>query len=108
MRTPPCCMELRLRFLHLKHTTQTKQKRHKTVNSKITRVETNLKGLSLLRVRKKIAKCTQPYYKIRSSELIILICFMRFTIETKYARKIISIHTRCREKAQQMEEIQKI
>ena len=108
MRTPPCFSERRLRYLLLKHITPTKLKKHKTANSKITRVETSHKGLSRLLARRKIAKCTQHCFKIRSSELIMLIYFMKFTIEMKFVRKIISTHTKCREKAHQMQETQKI
>ena len=108
MRTPPCCMEQRSRYLLQKHTTLTNQKRHRTINSKIIKEGISLRGQNLRQARKKIAKCTQLYSKIRSSELIMLIYFTRFTIETKYVRKTIYIHIRCREKDQQMQEMQKI
>ena len=106
MRMRPCCTGPRLRYLRLKHKTLIKQKKHKTVNSRTTRAEIRLRGPSRPQVRKKIAKCTQLYFKIRSSELIMLICFMKFTIETKYARKTIFTHIRCRERALQTAEMQ--
>lgn len=107
MRMPPWNSALKLRYLPPKHITLTRQKRQ-SITARATRAAISPKGRSLLQARKKIAKCTQHCSRIRSSESTTPICFMKYTIEMRWARKTTFIHIRCRERGQPKQRMQKI
>ena len=106
MRMPPWNSAQRLRSLPQKHTTQTNQRLLMIVrtNTRMA-IKAGIKhrDRNLQQARKKIAKCTQLFFRIRSSGLTIPIYFMKYTIEMKFVRKIISTHIKCRGKAQVMQ-----
>ena len=93
-------MVLRSRSLLQKHRTQITRKRVQTLKLRGIRAGISLSVPNLQQVRKKIAKCTQPYFKTKFWELIIPTYFTKYIIEMKYSKKIIYIPTKCREKDQ--------
>lgn len=104
----PCSTELRQRYLHQTRTILSQVKRHTKVRHRATKAVISRKDLNLLLARKKIAKCTQLSCRIKSQELIMLICFMRYIIEMRYAKKTTFTPIKCRETALPILQMQKI
>lgn len=94
MRMRPWNSAPRWRYSHRKLAQTVIQIRQTRIIKWISR-KMGSQGLSLVLVRRKIRKCTQLYYKIKYSASIIPFCFMKFTIATRFARKIISILSKC-------------
>ena len=84
----------RWRYSHRKLALRAKQIRQTKTIKSISRKMAS-QGLSLVQARRKIRKCTQLYYRIKYSASTIPFCFMKFTIATRFVRKIISIPSKC-------------